>query len=108
MRGSKGFWFSLVLIFLLGCQTSDDNIRPVAGYTYFPLEAGHYAEYEVKQLRYVITSTMPHATTYFLKEVCGQPYAGTTGIEQFPIERYKRGTPQANWLLDSVWTACSK
>ena len=105
MRESKSLWLSLVVLFLLGCQTPDDGVGQGVGYSYFPLEAGRYAEYEVNELHYVITSSTPRATTYYLKEVCGQPYTGTTGIVQFPIERYKRGTPQANWVLDSVWTA---
>lgn len=105
MRVSKGVWFSLIVLFLLGCQTPDDGVGQGAGYAYFPLQAGRYSEYEVNELRYVVTSPTPKATTYYLKEVCGQPYAGTTGIAQFPIERYKRGTPQAHWVLDSVWTA---
>lgn len=105
MRESKGLWLSLVVLVVLGCQTPDDGVGQVAGYTYFPLEAGRYTEYEVDEVRYTVTSSTPKSITYYLKEVCGHPYTGTTGIAQFPIERYKRGTPQASWVLDSVWTA---
>src|SRR5690606_36993984 len=79
--------------------------QQVDGYTYFPLEAGRYTEYEVSEVRYTVTSSTPRLTTHYLKEVCGQPYAGITGAQQFPIERYRRGTLSANWVLDSVWTA---
>ena len=94
-----------MFLFMAGCYAPDPVNQQVAGYNYFPLEAGRYTEYEVDEVRYTVTSSTPKLTTYYLKEVYGQPYAGLTGTEQFPIERYKRGTLASSWGLDSVWTA---
>ncbi len=90
---------------ILGCEPPDSTLRRGAGYDYFPLEAGRYIEYEVSEVRYAVTSPVPGRATYFLREVCGQPFIGTTGIEQFPVERYKKSRPEAPWTLDSIWTA---
>jgi len=105
MKKSNTLWLSLIVLFITGCKDPDTVNQAVSGYDYFPLEAGRYAVYEVNELRYVITSSTPKATTYYLKEVLGRQFVGATGIEQFPIERYKRATLQASWVLDSVWTA---
>ncbi len=105
MKKSSLLCLGLIVLFVAGCTTPDVVDQEVAGYTYFPLEAGRYTEYEINEVRYTVTSSTPKTTTYFLKEVCGQPYAGLTGVPQFPIERYKKGTLAANWTLDSVWTA---
>ncbi|GHB73946.1 hypothetical protein [Persicitalea jodogahamensis] len=76
-----------------------------AGYDYFPVETGRYIEYEINEVRYNVTSPVPARTTYFLREVYGQSFPGSTGIEQFPVQRYKKPRPEASWTLDSVWTA---
>lgn len=90
---------------ILGCEAPESTLRRGAGYDYFPLETGRYIEYEVSEVRYDVTSSVPSRKTYFLREVCGQPFRGTTGIEQFPVERYKKTRPEASWILDSIWTA---
>lgn len=105
MRESGLICLGLIVLLVAGCTTPDVVDQEVAGYTYFPLEAGRYIEYEINEVQYTVTSSTPKTITYFLKEVCGQPYAGLTGVQQFPIERYKKGTLAANWTLDSVWTA---
>ncbi len=90
---------------ILGCVPPDGAPRRGAGYDYFPLETGRYIEYEINEVRYEVTSPVPNRTAYFLREVCGQPFMGTTGIEQFPMERYKKTRQEASWTLDSIWTA---
>ncbi|MPR35168.1 hypothetical protein [Salmonirosea aquatica] len=105
MKKSNVLWYGLLVLVMAACQAPDAVNQEGAGYTYFPLEAGRFTEYEVNEIRYTVTSPTPKSTTYYLKEVCGQPYSGLTGVEQFPIERYKKGTLEANWVLDSVWTA---
>jgi hypothetical protein len=105
MKKSHLLFLGLIVLLVAGCTTPDAVDQEIAGYTYFPLEAGRYIEYEVEEVRYTVTSSTPITTTYFLREVCGPPYAGLTGVPQFPIERYKKGTLAANWVLDSVWTA---
>ncbi len=105
MKKSSALCLGLVILLMGACTTPDAVNQEVAGYNYFPLEAGRYTEYQVNEVRYTVTSSTPKTTTYYLKEVCGKPYVGLTGAEQFPIERYKKGTLAANWVLDSVWTA---
>ena len=105
MKKSNGFWSIISLLLVLGCESPESTPRRGAGYDYFPLETGRYIEYEISEIRYDVTSAIPSRATYFLREVCGQSFLGTTGIEQFPIERYKKTLPEAPWTLDSIWTA---
>ncbi len=105
MEKSKFFWLALSLFSILGCEPPEKTLQQGAGYDYFPLETGRYMEYEISEVRYNVTSSVPVRTTYFLKEVCGQPFQGTTGLEQFPIQRYKKSRLEASWTLDSIWTA---
>ncbi len=93
------------LLLILGCEAPESTARRGPGYDYFPLETGRYIEYEVSEVRYDVTSSAPSRAAYFLREVCGQSFLGTTGIKQFPIERYKKTRPDAAWTLDSIWTA---
>jgi len=105
MKNSHGFWSVISLLLVLGCEPPENTLRRGAGYDYFPLETGRYIEYEVREVRYDVTSSVPRKLTYLLREVCGQPFIGTTGIEQFPLERYKKSRPEAPWTLDSIWIA---
>lgn len=105
MKKNGSLWLFLIVLAPWGCQVPGRGLVEGAGYGYFPLEAGRFSEYEVKEIRYTVASPLPAQTTYHLREVCGQPFTGSGGIEQFPIERYKRKTGSGNWVLDSVWTA---
>lgn len=92
-------------LLLLGCESPESGLRAGAGYDFFPLETGQYVEYEVNEVRYSVASTAPTQTTYYLKEVIGRPFVGTTGIEQFPVERYRKTQLESSWALDSIWIA---
>ena len=88
----------------MGCDPKPEAFPDGAGFGYFPLETGHFVEYEVHEIRYAVAST-PVEARYLLKEVCGQSITSSTGQEQYRLERYRKNQPQQSWVLDSVWTA---
>ncbi len=97
----------ICLVILTACHTSEVEVDPgYAGYSYFPLEEGRFAIYDMEETTYSITAD-PVIKKYQVKEVIAQKYTDLSGQEAFLIHRFYRSGNQDLWKLeqDSVWTA---
>ena len=100
----------LVILFCTSCET--ESILPpdtYLGLTYFPLEVGNYAIYDVQDIRYTFGQA-PDTLRYQLKETVadslpGHSMPGQTQEMVYRLERYSKALPDSVWRLDSVWTA---
>ncbi|TDB65795.1 hypothetical protein [Arundinibacter roseus] len=92
----------LVLYICLSCEPPTEELR--ADYSYFPLETGLFVEYQVRESHYSVAGPA-RETTYYLKERCGDTFQTHNGGEHVRIERFRKNSPTAAWLPDSVWSA---
>ncbi len=102
--------FLLVILFCTSCET--ESIPPQnnrLGLTFFPLEVGNYAIYDVQDIRYVFGQA-PDTLRYQLKEIVADSMPGHSMPQQtqeitYRLERYSKTVVDSVWWLDSVWTA---
>jgi len=73
------------------------------GFTFFPLETGFYNIYEVEKTEYRITGE-PETTRYYLKEAVADSFLNESNSYTYILHRSTKAN-DADWKLDSVWTA---
>ena len=94
-----------VLAVVSACSTSSvEPANNIVGYGYFPLQKGRYAIYDVDSTSWRFVGGNSVAK-YQLKELVSDSFPDIFGGITFKIERYRRPDTNANWRLDSVWTA---
>jgi hypothetical protein len=96
------FWLTLSLA-INQCQES--NLDPGInnfGYSYFPVDSGFYRDYLVKTITYNIGGTIDSATCY-LRELNGKWEVENKVDTILTISRYRRNTPEEDWVIDSVF-----
>ncbi|WP_345266929.1 hypothetical protein [Nibrella viscosa] len=91
------------LIFYFSCQPADPPVRD-AGFSFFPLESGHYIIYSVTDSLYALPASKT-GRSYQIKEVVGEAYTDITGQTAYRLNRYRRVSSQQPWQPDSIWTA---
>lgn len=101
----KPTYFYLLILFFFAC----DNEKAVPdlsgwGYEYFPLERNGYRIYDVSIIDYSILGNID-SSSYLLKEVVSDSFLTLDNEYAYILSRYKKGNSDAEWELDSVWTA---
>jgi hypothetical protein len=96
----------LLLLAFSACQDENIPAVPLAGTpdrAYLPQQVGQYAVYRVEQVRHFeLIPDVP--STFYVKQVLAA--AAPDGPDTlYRLERFRRESPQADWALDSVWTA---
>ncbi len=99
----------LALLFAWSCSDVSDEpaeppLDPDQGKTYFFLEEGKYREYDVYEIRYLavdISDTMSYQVREEVKEAVVNDQAEKAHL----VYRYSRIDDEAEWELDSVWSA---
>lgn len=89
-------------LLLAGWLVSCDGPVPETA-DYFPVKSGLAWEYEVNETRYNVTEA-PRKTTWYLREVIGEPVGEISGFAIHKLERYRKNQPGDAWKIDSVWT----
>ena len=99
--------FLLLLLSLVSCTKTDNELPTAPGYDYFPLKVGREWVYKIDSLAYDDNgpSQSIDTFTYQYKEIITDVYHDETGIETFVIERYYRANDSALWRLARSYTA---
>ncbi len=85
------------------CQSTTTTLPP-SDTTFFPLETGKAAIFDVTEVQYAI-GAQPQTTIYQLKETVGPTYTDLSGRTAYRLFRYRRSTAMQVWQADSVWSA---
>ncbi len=106
MHSSKCILKLWLVLLVLATACSEKTLSPDnnrLGLEYYPLEAGQFRTYQVKEIQYSISSF--DTLNYQLRESVAGTFENLEGNTSYTIHREKRDNEQAEWKLDSVWTA---
>lgn len=95
---------SLVVGLLLWTACSKDE--PAAadmGYRYFPVNPGHWVEYQVDSIAWNDFDGSVDTFSFRIKEVYESVFYDDQGRENIRIERYKRISDTSDWFVKDVW-----
>jgi hypothetical protein len=96
-----------VLSFLSLIYSCKDKITPPVevGYEYFPVEIGHWIEYEVDSIVYDDFTGTIDTSHYFIKEVFESEFVDNQNRPTVRIERYFKAIDTLDYYLKDVWFA---
>lgn len=97
----------ILLTFLAACHTNEIEVNPsTSGHSYFPLEKGRFAIYDIEETIYSLTSE-PISKKYQVKEIVAEKFTDLSNQEAYKIYRYSRTDSHDTWKSepDSIWTA---
>lgn len=98
-------FLAIVPVAFWACDPTVETPDPERlGYDFFPLETGQYTVYDVRQITYRLAS-IPDTQRFQLKETVADTFTDLSGQPAFRIHRLVRASTNAQWRLDSVWTA---
>lgn len=107
MKAIKLYFFIVLTLiftstFIYSCK-KDKGVAPDMGYNYYPTTIGWFIEYEVDSISYNDFTNSIDTTHYFLKEVIESEFDNAAEMPSFRIERYKRNSPNEDWIISDVW-----
>ena|SRR5690554_5373604 len=92
-----------IILLLSACKKDDSEID--FGFDYFPLEEGHFVEYDVKLIFHDKNLNPQHDTTHFrLKTVIGENYIDNLGRTAKKLYRYSYDIQTGDLLDQRVWS----
>lgn len=98
-------WAGALFAFALLLSSCERNAEPdlqQLGWEYFPVKLGQYYLYDVYRIDYNFASEND-TSTYEVKEVVADYYLNQQNDSVYIFRRYRRSTPEAQWLLDSAY-----
>ncbi len=95
--------FFCIAITAFSCNLgSEDPVDISEGSSFYPLEIGSFAIYDVISVDY--NEFIDNDTSIFqLKEVISDTFS-VEGMRNYRVERYTRPNPDIQWVIDSVWS----
>ncbi|MFZ5552107.1 MAG: hypothetical protein ACOZCO_03250 [Bacteroidota bacterium] len=96
---------SILIIFLVIASCKKEADPPNLGYTYFPLEVGRWAQYNVTEIKVDTIVNYYDTAIYQLKEVIESQFIDNQGRPSFRIERFWRTADSLPWTMKDVWFA---
>jgi hypothetical protein len=106
LRGIVSIFFSVGLMVLQGCSSSD-HLR-IADQMYFPLRVGNYQIYQVSETNIQninCNDPIPPAKLYQLKTLVYDSVKNATGGYSYLIHRYTRPDASQPWTDLDTWSA---
>lgn len=99
----------LSLILLIAACNDDPVLQPGVDQSeeYFPLEIGHFVEYQVDSIVFddAPGGNQKDTVRFQLREEIVSSNPSVSGDTLFYIHRFRRNQPDLPWLLTDVWTA---
>lgn len=106
-------YFPLVFIFFffvfeISCKKDTETSVDV-GYSYFPVNVGHWVMYEVDSTVWddfynINDSLHERAYNYKIKEIIESEFYDNEGRLTQRLERYKKLNDTTDWFINDVWT----
>ena len=94
-----------VFLVISGCSLDEIETQDFTlGSSYYPLSPYRHIDYRVLQIRYSLFQGND-TSQFFLREAVVDTFRDVTGELNFRIERFKRSTEEAEWVIDSIWSA---
>jgi len=94
--------FFLFAFFFTSCK--DKVIPPVeVGYEYFPVEIGHWIEYEVDSIVYDDFTGTIDSSHYYIKEVFESEFIDNQNRPTVRMERYFKAVDTLDYYLKDIW-----
>lgn len=104
------FYLCAVLCFVSSCDNEVETLNIDYGFTYFPIDSGHWVIYQVDSVIYSKFLTGGKDTVSAqLKEVLAGTFIDNAGREARKIERYVRHSPDTDWetIAPTIWYGVS-
>lgn len=96
----------IFVVALASCSQESTVEEPNLGYTYFPLNVGHYVIYSVDSIYKDDFSGIVTHGKYMIKEVIESEFIDNAGRTSYRIERYRKDSINyPDWTIYNVWTA---
>lgn len=99
------FLLAALLLFSGSCKKDKLDLNLNVGYSYFPVEEGHWLIYDVESIVKDGFSGQIDSAFYQVLEVIDSTFLDNQGRPTQRIERYKRNTAADPWVIHKVFTA---
>src|SRR4030095_7714907 len=98
--------FLFVTTTIISCN-DEETIIPISGliYSYFPTKVGHEVIYDVSLITKDEFSGAQDTDIYQVKQVIESEFQDNQGRLTQRLERYRRNTPNDQWVISDVWTS---
>ncbi len=98
--------FAILIVAVASCTKENTTVSPNLGYTYFPVNVGHYVIYNVDSIYKDDFSGIVTHGKYMIKEVVESEFIDNAGRTTYRIERYRKDSINyPDWTIYNVWTA---
>lgn len=95
----------LALLFVTSCKKKSDNTPVDFKYYYYPIQTGHYVEYDVLEIKHDSIGVKKHDTSrYQLRIVFGDTILDLENEIAQRYTRYVRDSGNQNWTFKDLWT----
>lgn len=97
----------LAFAFIFFFHACKDKTLPAVdvGYEYFPVEIGHWVEYEVDSVVYDDFTGTIDTFQFYIRELYESEFVDNQGRPTIRIERYYKDIDTANYVLKDIWYA---
>ncbi|MEO8150917.1 MAG: hypothetical protein ABI723_25005 [Bacteroidia bacterium] len=91
---------------IFSCKKENNTEAPNLGYTYFPVDVGHYIIYDVDSAQKSDWDHLETHSQYQIKEVIESVFTDNQGRPTLRIERYRKDSLfYPDWTIYNVWSA---
>ncbi|MBT8196235.1 MAG: hypothetical protein KJO64_07395 [Bacteroidia bacterium] len=96
---------ALFIMALLYSCSKDNSVVTKLGYSYFPVNVGHWVEYEVDSIVVDDFNQTIDTFQFFIREEIDSLFIDQSGEPTQRLERYKRQTSSDPWTIHKIWTS---
>jgi hypothetical protein len=100
---SYAFLLLAFSIILFACKKDKPIPAVDLGYDYFPIEIGHWIEYEVDSIVYNDFTGTIDSSHYYIKELLESEFIDNENRPTIRIERYYKPHDTLDYMLKDVW-----
>lgn len=97
--------FVAFVTLIISCKKDKSDASRFTGYSYVPDNIGHEVIYDVDSTIKNDFDGLWHYNHFQIRELIADTFTDIQGRPTLRLERYKRLTPNDNWVIYKVWTA---
>jgi hypothetical protein len=97
---------TVVFVFFISVFSSckkDSPTEVFTGHGYFPVEIGHWVEYDVDSIVYNDFTGLVDTFRYQVRELIESDFVDDAGRPSKRIERFKKSSDTLDWQISDVW-----
>lgn len=101
----KIFCIAIILLIVFACKKKSDNTPVDFGYDFYPIQTGHFIEYDVLEIEHDTLAAVKHDTSrYQLRIVFGDTILDLENEVAQRYSRYVRDSSNQSWNFKDLWT----